>query len=461
MHAALFLYIVAAVAAQLGISASHESTLPTSTDDTYQGKFETGMSFGFPPEPINATLSVDNAYIDINLSIGDHTIFTPAIFENDSISDYGDVELGGFRLHNFSVGMAVFMEGSIVGLGLPRRADIISPLDAMKNAGQIKSRSFSFKISDDDEGVLFGAIDHGMYQQPLRKYKMFNDLADAKAARPPTILLDGMAGNNFSITSQTVVVISDYTSFNLDYYYGLLDHFNATLDFNDSFRPDPLISCSYMNSTEYISLYFSGDEYRVPEKNFISYARDDEGNITGCRLSGSWQEYHSMTLSKSLFLNDLYMVVDYDNEEIGLAPLASESNPETIEQLSTGVPSATEAEYFSYSTGWTTQRRLLSSALVYSYTIAHPTYPMYTGRRLKESATEPFNTATSSASSARSASSASSAITSSFASAPSEQTSTSDGKNSTKASSSKGSADKKTSGGLLLFLASFVALMMI
>ncbi|EEQ41464.1 Eukaryotic aspartyl protease family protein [Clavispora lusitaniae] len=468
-----FFLSVAAVAAQWVNPTSRQSDSSLeSSDEIYQGKVETGMSFGSPPQPINASLNMDYSFICLSPSIGfkngsyydmpdnvtEEATFFP--FEDDPVLGQERIEIGGFELEDFSATVDPFGGDPIVGLGLSSLIEVTSPLDSLVNSGYIKSRSFSYGITSGQQDVLFGAIDHGRYQEPLRKFKMFNYLSTGLNGIGPTILLDGMAANNFSISSQTVVTLNGDTIFQPDYYVALLEHFNATFDIKQLFIQTPLISCSYMNSTEYFSIYFSGEEYRIPEKNFISYFTDSQGNVTGCKLSGELARIdQSPSLSFSIFFNDSYMIVDYDTEEIGFAPLASESRSQNIEVISTGVPSATPAQYFNYTTAWEYSQRILGSTVEFIYTSAHPTYPMYTGRRLKESATESFNTASTHTIKQTATTSPS------FESISSEKPSSSKANNNdTKpSSSSKGLAEKQTlPGSLTLFFASCIgALMMI
>lgn len=76
--------------------------------------------------------------------------------------------------------------------------------------------------------------------------------------------------------------------------------------------------------------------------------------------------------------------------EIGIAQAATKSNPPTIEELSTGIPLATPAKYYSYTSLDETVVILSDSEFYLTTSINPSNYSMYTGERLGWSATEEF-----------------------------------------------------------------------
>ncbi|QFZ28010.1 putative aspartic proteinase yapsin-3 [Clavispora lusitaniae] len=356
---------------------------------------------------------------------------------------FGDdkVVVNGFELQNFTFeNYNPYSEHSdevYVGLSLSwADEEEISVLDSLQNSSYITSRSFSLfpKVNapHNRSQVLFGAIDHGKYEAPLVKFKHLPDYAYSLNGNfYPTLLMDGIAGYNFSLSSQLPVQITENTwSFPPDYSAVFENYFESRYGFNITLDEVP---CSIMNSTEYVSFYFSGVEYRVLESNlFHSY--EFEG-ATICFFPGAGGSYYDDVQVPRAIFKHHYLVVDYDNEEIAIAPTATKSNPQTIEQIVTGIPSAIPAKYYNASIAEYDGKADPQSV--------HPTYSMYTGKHMGLSATESFYM-THTSSSLDSVTSAT-------------QTKSS---NSTKSSSSKAGGNSQNTGSFLVFIAGALGTLM-
>ncbi|EEQ39101.1 hypothetical protein CLUG_03229 [Clavispora lusitaniae ATCC 42720] len=452
---------IAAVAAQ-----SAYRPLNKTTDVFNQTQ---GVSLGSPPLSVVTQFSFEDADLMIpyfmNTTDGDF-VFRPDMPPNASwvyegvYTSYTDdplfgedrVFMNGFELQNFTFQTLDEYAPPLVkvGLGLTHQPNFIdiSLIQSLKDSGYIKSRSFSLfhntSASEyEADQVLFGALDHGKYDGPMTKVKGYSNTTDGFVNTVPSILVDGIAGYNFSLTSQSIAIISDNKwSFPLDYYESLSDYFMAryNYDTNDA------VPCSILNSTEYISFYFSGAEYRILEGRF--FRNVEENNTTFCAFAVGSEVDNSFRLHRELFKNH-YLVVDYDNEEIGIAQAATKPKPQTIEEMSTGIPSATPAKYFSDSNlRYSTVSR--NHTDLYITQTAHPTYAMYTGERLGLSATESFYFTSTSSSESQDTKTAK----------PKESTEVGNNGSSDKSSSSKGDGNVQKTSGIFAFIACGLGMMM-
>lgn len=369
-----------------------------------------GVSFGSPPQPVKASFGFDSSELFIppfingtnganitrNFTFGDMDD-APNSYTDHPIFGEQKVVVNGFELQNFTFD-GWHSDYIYVGLCLEYNPDpepqytTISTIESLKDSGYIKSRSFSVfyntsALELEANEVLFGAIDHGKYEGPLVKHKLYMNLTVAGEGYTihPTLAMDGMAGYNFLVSEQIVTLITD------DYWY-LPPEYIAALDtyFQDRYGFNLTnVSCLIMDLTEYISFYFSGVEYRMLDSGFFSsYV---ENGTTFCYFPGGTIDsiLFNYEISRKLFSHH-YLVVDYDHEEIGIAQAATKSNPPTIEELSTGIPLATPAKYYSY-TSLDETVVILSDSEFYLTTSIHPSnYSMYTGERLGWSATEEF-----------------------------------------------------------------------
>lgn len=295
--------------------------------------------------------------------------------------------LNGFQLENFSVdpratnpyyilaGLCLLGNESIISTNLK-----VSVLDSLFDSGYIDTRSFSYSVHNATD-ILFGQVDHGKYEQPLVKFKHYSEASqDSGGLIHPTLLMDGISGTNFLVYNPIPVQMTDQL-WQLPYQYTepLYDHFRKNYDMDyDGFLP-----CLAKNLSEYISFYFSGEEFRVPVPYLIGQ-RNSSNASTTCYLIIDDTYSEAYQVGWSLFY-DKYVVVDYDNEEIAFARNVSESKPETIQNISTGIPLASPAKYFRYSS--LKEKTVTRSGRAYVTTSLHPTYSMYTGDHFDISST--------------------------------------------------------------------------
>ena len=474
-----FLFLVAVVAANLNVANSRRFSLLERDDPQEKSK---GFSFGSPPKSILTYASFDAGVLNIPpvmLTTNFENVTLPPLgqrFDYFNSSQLGNQTawLNGYKLLNFSFTSPPYpdllFQPHYVTYGLSIISDellfetfsqpnpVITVIDSLYGSGYIESRSFSYVVNSTDD-VLFGEIDHGKYEGPLKKFKSYHPWSeDEQGFSHPTILLDGIAGKNLLAYYPIPMEITDGRwQLPDELYYPLFDHFQRTYGMDD----DGMLSCLVLNLTEYISFYFSGEEYRVQAGSFfgLSISPNDTSssfdtvpneNSTCGFVVGQIDEF-TTGISAELFLGQ-YLVVDYDNMEIAIAPTATKSKPQTIEIISTGIPLATPAKYFTYSEVYysCSTPDLVGEREVYS-TWYHPSYSFYTGERYGPSATESFySTQTSSA-----------PVT------LAEPTSTNTGEStnhSTKtgsSSSSKAAGNIQTTGGIFAFVTFFLSALMI
>lgn len=456
MRAAFFLSVIAA---RLACAES----LNKSTDVSEQ---ISGVSFGSPPQPVVGYFGLDvlnllippfmNAINGANVSRNfpkNDSEYMYTSFTDDPVLGEEKVVVNGFELQNFTFEeynpMYAYPDHVYVGLGLSISDDYgISTLDSLKSSGYINSRSFSLFHNTsapkfEANEVLFSAIDHGKYDGPLVKHKHYSQYSSDGLYKYPTLVMDGFAGYNFLLSGQVFAQITEE-------YWWLPQEYNDQLNvyFEDKYGFNLTnVSCLIMDLTEYISFYFSGVEYRVLDSAFF-YTSHVNGTAT-CHFSGTLKQYYTDTyqVSRKIF-DHHYLVVDYDNEEIAIAQAATKSKPQAIEEMSTGIPLATPAKYYSYSS-LELKTVILSDSQFYYTTTAHPTYSMYTGERLGWSATESFY------SSQTSSSTPSDSVT------LAKPTASSTASNSTKASSSSKGAGTLKTAGALTFVALLSAMIML
>lgn len=309
-------------------------------------------------------------------------------YTDDPLFGNDKVIVNGFELQNFTFEdyspLLQNVDMVYVGLALSPyySGDEISVLDSLYNSGYISTRSFSlFPRRNAPENLfdaLFGAVDHGRYEAPLIKFKnlFIPDYADDNYY--PALLMDGISGYNFLVSTQhTVKITENKWNFPRDYHNALENYFESRYGFNISSTEVP---CLIKDLAETLSFYFSGVEYRMLEADlFISI--DYEGS-TMCAFLGIGGHYSdTFQVGRSMF-KDHYMVVDYDHDEIAIAPTATKSNPETIEQIVTGIPLAIPAKYYNVTT----------PDYYGTESAVHVTYSMYTGSQETTSSSTPTGT---------------------------------------------------------------------
>lgn len=300
------------------------------------------------------------------------------------------ISIGGFEVDDYPFVLSD-IDGFRLGLALPGPVGYLddcpnknfSIVSLMQESGYIKSKAFSLSYFDSAPQVLFGAIDHGAYDGSLYKFKLLHDTPIAKLDYiNPGLLLDGIAGFNFLYSNQSIALLSYGPTYLLQSYIdALTDHFNGTQG-----RNLVLVPCLYLQLTDYISFYFSGVEFPIPEKSFIS---PPDSSYPGCVLNVA-PAITTMQLG-DIFMKGRYVVVDYDSGDVALGQAASEEKQETIQEIVSGIPLATTAVFYTYSE-WDSTSSDQYVTSYYTMMLKHPDYAMYTGKRSNSDVTVSLDT---------------------------------------------------------------------
>lgn len=272
-------------------------------------------------------------------------------------SDY--VTFGDYRV-NMTFGVALYSDlQPVLGIGLVENEvsnygtsandyeDTFTYLNfplRLKEEGLVKSHAYSILLGRNNasEGeLLFGAVDHGKYDGQLQRVKIVNEYEEAGYKEPFAfdIILDGISSDDYEFREQTSVLLdtgSTLLRLPYAYFYELYDY----LDLRASQESSSLyeIDCNYLNLDQTLSFYFSGIEIQVPLRDLVY-------QYYGCYF-GIRGSLYSHILGANI-LKNAYVVYDLDNEEIAMAQAAADERPETIEEISSTVPLALKAPYYS------------------------------------------------------------------------------------------------------------------
>lgn len=276
--------------------------------------------------------------------VGD--IYAKGYYGTDTvkIGDFiGDVEFGVAK-YSTTVG--------ILGLGFPH--SILLDIDyknlsshksfteQLVDMGEISSNSFLFRFGPNNasEGqLLFGAVDHSLYLGLLNTMKMLDVYTD-NSFREIAVRFDGISGKDFIVDIQGSAVIamsSTYSGLHSDIVRAVGKQLAGTENSSGMYTLD----CKLMDMTDLISFYFSGVEIRVPVRDLIKKFYDT------CYLTFVPTE-GLMDIGQDI-LKSAYVVVDMDNEEVGLAQAATATKSASVEEIGSLIPLATQAPLYSYT----------------------------------------------------------------------------------------------------------------
>jgi len=335
----------------VGIGSPSES-LELNLDTFRQGLFlcdfhpdnsSTYTSKGTLHDDFNSTLSQDT------LTIGDHEIDDIEF----AYSDFGSLPLG-------HVAPAPYL-----GIGLPNESDPYYHLSLpvqLKNQGLISVAAYSLYLNYFVEGnILFGSIDSARLASDLHKFPIVDDY---NGDRSLSIALDGLYLYDTDGTHQKVADSSLSLSLNMKEKYSVLP-WEMLEPLYAAFGvkcPDDYakVDCGSLKYAGGVGLSFSGVEYDFSFhdvavelgvlKAYDPYGDPDEYSdwcIPGFAVMDYYRPVPFLGLN---FLWLLYVVVDLENEEIGLAKgqniLFSATSSSYLE-MSTGIPAPRAPGYRS------------------------------------------------------------------------------------------------------------------
>lgn len=216
----------------------------------------------------------------------------------------------------------------------------------LKTQGAIKHNAYSIALGKgdyDDGSILFGAIDHSKYTGPLQKVQMLNRFVDIGYPDPvlPEIILDSISGHKFSKEMQASVMLdtgSTLTYLPQEYVEKVAKHLSGELKLYIY-----SVDCSLMTLTELITFTFSGIDIPVPVSSLVLQSST---YLDNCYL-GMIPTLSSVGILGDNFLQNVYTVFDLDNYEIALAAASNTTSPSSVEEITSGIPGATEAPNYS------------------------------------------------------------------------------------------------------------------
>lgn len=310
------------------------------------------LSFGyFSPNDLS-TFQENTTALDFEISYLDGSLA-----EGYWGSDF--VSFGDYRV-NMTFGVATYSDSQAVfGIGLPENevSNVVSssysgglnngfvysnfPL-RLKEEGLIKSHAYSMLLGRNNVShgeILFGAVDHGKYDGLLQKVKIVNQYQSAGyKSFSIDVILDGILSDKFAHYDQTSVLLdSGATLLRLPYSYmsELVDYLDLSYSSSAGMYK---IDCLYLDLDKTLSFYLSGVEIQVPLRDLVFQYH---ACYFGIRSSSSFN------ILGDNFLKNAYVVYDLENMEVALAQAAAEDHPETIEEISSLIPLALEAPYYS------------------------------------------------------------------------------------------------------------------
>lgn len=287
-----------------------------------------------------------------------------------------DVTIGGIQVSNLSFAVASEANSSmgVLGIGLNTTEStsgnylfgsgdgLYENLPAkMVSQGLIAKNAYSLyldSVNASSGTVLFGGVDHAKYTGTLQTVKVINQYSGFGVVSP--LQLDvTLSGVTFNSSRDSTSVLEDAYPALLD--SGTTSIF-APVDFVDSlaavfstsnFSSDLgvyLLDCSDYSDEDYFTFDFTGAKIKVPASEFVIEVPTDLAPEGTCAL-GVFDGGDAFVLGDS-FLRSAYVVYDLESLEISLAQANTGTDGSDIEAISSSVPSATPAAY--YSSTWTT-----------------------------------------------------------------------------------------------------------
>ncbi|CCK71882.1 pepsin-like aspartic protease KNAG_0I00910 [Huiozyma naganishii CBS 8797] len=225
----------------------------------------------------------------------------------------------------------------------------------LKNDGIIHKVAYSLFLNDPQEqegSVLFGAVDHSKYTGTLYTVPLVDIYHDSASSKPVEfdITLYGLGvdkdGSQSTIATTTIPALLD-SGTTISYFPAQLANeiarkFNATYDSRSGFYT---MSCSYDTSNTNLVFDFGGFHITAPLDDFVV-----QQSSQTCVLAIGPQQENWVVLG-DVFLSNAYVVYDLENLEVSMAQANFDSSlPESVEVISSTVPSAVKAA--SYSNPW-------------------------------------------------------------------------------------------------------------
>lgn len=224
----------------------------------------------------------------------------------------------------------------------------------LKNSGAINKVAYSLFLDDDSASsglVLFGAVDHAKYSGQLTTVPIIN-IYSGYYDNP--IRLDvALDSISFETSSTNITAVKGTMAALLDsgttysYFPTLaLDSFVSSLSGTYSSAVGLyLVSCNYNTDNAYAVFDFSGATIKVPLSDLV-LKYGSSCYLTVLEQTSTSPDGVEYAVLGDNFLRNAYVVYDLEDYQISLAQ-ASYSSDEDIEVISSSVPLAVSAKYYS------------------------------------------------------------------------------------------------------------------
>lgn len=287
-----------------------------------------------------------------------------------------DIGLGDHTLENatFAIGLISNSTDSVFGIGpvygestitTESNGELLPTYDnipmLLKKTGAIQQVSYSLWLNDIDSStgnILFGGVDHAKYSGSLEKVPVVNDGTLSQNAKYPTslsIILSGVGVYNdegaADVASFALPALLDSGTTLCYFPKDVLDAIGSAVNgtWSDSLGTY-VIDCDQQGG---ITFNFSGKEIEVPFELMVYPTSEPSGSTELKKRDNSCALGFSSSISRVIlgdfFLRSVYAVYDLENYEIALAQAKYNVSDSNIEEITSGIPSASMAPAYSSS----------------------------------------------------------------------------------------------------------------
>lgn len=224
----------------------------------------------------------------------------------------------------------------------------------LKNSGVINKVAYSLFLNDDDalSGlVLFGAVDHAKYSGQLTTMPILN-IYPEYYENPIRfdVALDSISfetsSTNLTAVNGTIAALLDSGTTYTYLPTGAFDNFMEALGAEYSSSTGYyVVSCDYDSDSIFVVFNFSGLDIKVPLSDLIE-KYNNQCLLTVIEQSSSSTDGVEYAVLGDNFLRNAYVVYDLEDYEISMAQ-ASYSSDLDVDVISSSVPLAVKAEYYS------------------------------------------------------------------------------------------------------------------
>jgi len=359
--------------------AKRDEALDSRLFHVYLDRYLVDVGIGSPPQTMQLYLDMTTEGLLVKFFEPDESSTyiededaNPNLIDCDAVFSHDTMIIGDQQINDVDFAYVTlvdpFDEWSYLGIGFPDDSDpcyhnMSLPVQLRKQ-GIISTAAYSIFLNSADQtegSFLLGSIDESKIDGDLYKFPIVDDY---KGNRSISIALDGLflidpEGTRQKVADSSLsLTLNPSESFSV-LPWGMLEPLFAAFgaDYAEDF---PRIDCSLLQNGGGIGLSFSGIEFDFSFRDIAVdlggfVIRDDDDNIE--QLHGycspgfvvmdypsDIRDYPWLGLN---FLRQLYVVVDLDNEEIGLGKAKFDATSSSYVEMSSGIPASKAPRYRS------------------------------------------------------------------------------------------------------------------